>query len=278
MAYKTVVVLVSESESAESCIEAAATIAKMEESHLIGVAITGVTRFLKETVTLDKDNPGIAPFLDVLRKRAGKLLEKFNKIVETIGVKSVETRALDNPFSRDAGLLGTCCDLLVLGQSDPSDSNSIESEITADLLTGSAYPVLMMPYKESFKKVGSHVLIAWDGSRESQRAIRDAIPFLQKAENVHLVTFSHGLQAEDLHRQSLADIQAYLMRYGVRVDVSERATNSDVGDALLMLISSTRSNLLVMGCYGHSPFREMVFGGVTRKILKTMNAPVLLSH
>ena len=134
----------------------------------------------------------------------------------------------------------------------------------------------MMPANKPFKKVGSHVLIAWDGSTESVRAVREALPFLQKAENVHLVTFTHGLHAEE--QQSLAFIQAYLMRYGVHVDVSERATNASFGDALLMLIDSTHANLLVMGCYSHSPLREMLFGGVTRKILHTMNTPVLFSH
>ena len=278
MAYKTIVVLVNESENTPSCVEAAAAIAKVEEAHLIGVAMTGVTRFLKETVTIDGDSPDIAPFLDVLRKKASKSLDKFDAIVESAGVKSIERRILDNPFSKDGGLSGTCCDLWVLGQSDPNDSDSINAEITAEILIKSACPILLMPYKNPVKKVGSHVLIAWDGSAESHRAIRNAIPFLQKAETVHLVTFSHGLHAEELHQQSLADIHAYLMRYGVRVDVSERATSANVGDALLMLVESTRSNLLVMGCYGHSPLHEMVFGGVTRKILKTMNTSVLLSH
>jgi len=73
-------------------------------------------------------------------------------------------------------------------------------------------------------------------------------------------------------------MHTYVMRYGVRVDINERATSADVGDALLMLVESTHTTLLVMGCYGHSPFHEMVFAGVTRKILKTMNTPVLLSH
>jgi len=276
MAYKTIIVLMNESENVHSCVEAAATIAKEEDAHLIGVAITGITRFLKETVTVDKDNPHIVPFINVLRKRAYQSLEKFDAIASETGVKSLETRTVDNPFAQDAGLLGACCDLLVLGQIDANDSTSIDAEITADLLIRSACPVLMMPANKPFKKVGSHVLIAWDGSTESVRAVREALPFLQKAENVHLVTFTHGLHAEE--QQSLAFIQAYLMRYGVHVDVSERATNASFGDALLMLIDSTHANLLVMGCYSHSPLREMLFGGVTRKILHTMNTPVLFSH
>jgi nucleotide-binding universal stress UspA family protein len=70
----------------------------------------------------------------------------------------------------------------------------------------------------------------------------------------------------------------YLARHGIRVEVSSQVTAIDIGSALLSFAADTESDLLVMGCYGHSRFREIMLGGASRTILQSMTLPVLMAH
>jgi nucleotide-binding universal stress UspA family protein len=76
-----------------------------------------------------------------------------------------------------------------------------------------------------------------------------------------------------------ADIAAALSRHGIAVGVSnEYSAGIPIGDVIENRVSDTGVDLLVMGAYSHSPLRELLFGGVTRTLLKTMTVPVLMSH
>jgi nucleotide-binding universal stress UspA family protein len=68
-----------------------------------------------------------------------------------------------------------------------------------------------------------------------------------------------------------------LARHGIKVDVIRQKTRIDVGNSLLSLAADLGSDMLVTGCYGHSRFREIMLGGVTRTLLETMTLPVLMS-
>ncbi len=122
-------------------------------------------------------------------------------------------------------------------------------------------------------------MVAWDASREAARAVSDALPILERASSVAVVSvnprsrdFGHG----DVPG---ADIALHLARHGVKVDVQRIETRDlDVGNALLSHVASESADLLVMGGYGHSRLREMVLGGATRTILGEMTVPVLMSH
>jgi nucleotide-binding universal stress UspA family protein len=75
-----------------------------------------------------------------------------------------------------------------------------------------------------------------------------------------------------------ADLALYLARHGVKVDVLQETTEQDSGNALLSLAADVNADLLVMGCYVHSRFREVLLGGATRTVLESMTLPVLMSH
>jgi nucleotide-binding universal stress UspA family protein len=76
-----------------------------------------------------------------------------------------------------------------------------------------------------------------------------------------------------------ADIALHLARHGIETEVNHtHAEDVGVGDVILSWLSDSGSDLLVMGAYGHSRLRELILGGVTRRILESMTVPVLLSH
>jgi nucleotide-binding universal stress UspA family protein len=73
-------------------------------------------------------------------------------------------------------------------------------------------------------------------------------------------------------------VALYLARHNIKVNVLQRTTDRDIGAALLSLATDMNSDLMVMGGYGHSRFREILLGGVTRTVLETMTVPILMSH
>ena len=139
-------------------------------------------------------------------------------------------------------------------------------------------PVLVVPYVGTYPRVGEQVLVAWDASREAARAVADALPVLQAAQRV--VVLSANPDSGGKHGEVPgADIARHLARHGVRVDV-QRLDSKEVAvaDMLLNRISDEGIDTLVMGAYGHARVRELWLGGVTRHLMRSMTVPVLASH
>jgi nucleotide-binding universal stress UspA family protein len=129
------------------------------------------------------------------------------------------------------------------------------------------------------RSLGSYLFMAWDGRRESSRALFDAIPAMLKADSVCLHRINPGY--EDKHRivGITEDLANTLARHGVQLEVSHStARTRDVGKELLQIAADKGADLIVMGAYGHSRLHELLLGGTTRQVLKEMKIPVLMSH
>ena len=181
-------------------------------------------------------------------------------------------------------------DLLVLGQRDPEHNDGMTAGMASSLVVGSSCPLLFHPFAGEFETCGTRVLVAWLPSRESARALRDALPFLRRAKVVELVQFA---KQEDAHEQPLNDALAHLLRHGVKAtgavrqsrepSITERmlspwTPDASVAEALLSHAADFGADLIVMGGYGHSRAWELALGGVTRTILQSMTVPVLMSN
>lgn len=147
-----------------------------------------------------------------------------------------------------------------------------------NLILSCGRPVLLVPYASNERSTGCRVLVAWDGSREATRAVHDALPFMRTAENTTILTVN-GVHEFERARIPGADIATVLARHGVRVEVADIETGAgdSVGEILLS-VADNGADLLVMGAYGHARWRELVMGGATRTILRSMTVPVLMSH
>jgi nucleotide-binding universal stress UspA family protein len=166
-------------------------------------------------------------------------------------------------------------DLLILGQRDPDadTADGLPDSFVPDMLEGSGHPALVVPYAGNFETVGSRVLLAWNESPEAARALSAALPFMRRASQVDVTYFA------DLPEAALASIQRFLGAHGIKPALHRGGPEgSDTGELLLSQAADLDSDLLVMGCYGHSRVREWVLGGVTRTILKSMTLPVLMVH
>ena len=102
------------------------------------------------------------------------------------------------------------------------------------------------------------------------------VPVQQRAQIVDVAVINPRSQAHGA--EPGADIALYLARHGIRVQVVQHHTGQEVGAALLALANEVNADLIVMGGYGHTRFREILLGGVTRTVLDAMTVPVLMSH
>ena len=172
-------------------------------------------------------------------------------------------------------------DLVVAGQDNPDDPESFVAEqFVENLVMSSGRPVLVVPYAGQFQSIASHVVLAWDGSREATRALHDALPFLTRAKQVTVLTINASENEPLPTRIPGSDIATIVSRYGAHVAtrVVEDIADMRTGETLLSAVADLGADLLVMGCYAHSRWRELVLGGATRSILKSMTVPVLMSH
>ncbi|MBI5318416.1 universal stress protein [Bradyrhizobium sp.] len=211
-------------------------------------------------------------------ERANAALAVFEAEAKQAGVVH-SSRAISALQGEAAAILGATArlyDLNVVAQPE-FERDTFDNTLAQEILFQSGGPVLFMPYtfKGAFhaKRVG----ICWDGSRVAARAVRDAMPLLEKAEAITIITINadNNVPAE----ASAANLVRYLSGLGVPTEIDSLKTEkANIQSSILSLASDESLNLLVMGGYGHSRLKETVFGGVTREMLESMTVPTLMSH
>ena len=146
------------------------------------------------------------------------------------------------------------------------------------VMFGSGRPTLILPQKPRSRpfELGT-VAVAWDFSRAAARAVSDAMPLLEKARRVRVVTVLNEKRLDRKH--SAEELSKNLSRHGIDVVLDEvDAKGRPIGAALEAYVASHEVDLLVMGAYGHSRLREFVLGGATDSLLSKPPLPILFSH
>ncbi|EGF30399.1 Universal stress protein [Oxalobacteraceae bacterium IMCC9480] len=279
MSYKTILIHLDESPNIDARIDLAAQLAISHEAHLIGLATTGVSHYFYESLSTGAGDPGIGPYLETLREQARGRLQHFEDKVRRLGVSSYEKHLADDEAESCLAMRARYCDLVILGQYDPEGTiPSVYADLPEYVTLNGGCPVLIIPYAGSYPLKPDHILIAWDGGQEAAKAVRNALPFLQAAKSVEVAVFNAQQRPDNHGEEPGADIALYLTRHHVKANVRQEQTEIPVGEALLSLAADINADLLVMGCYGHSRFREVLMGGVSRTILDSITLPVLMSH
>lgn len=170
-----------------------------------------------------------------------------------------------------------CGDLFVVAQ--PYGGNAELSELTEALIFGSGRGVMIVPQKVSVAEKGIRtVLVAWRSTKESARAVSEAMPLLEHADKVIVAMVDENGAPEQFGQEPGADIARHLSRHNCTVELKHLTGWDNVAEALLNEAEKSGANLIVMGSYGHSRIRQWVLGGVTRHILGKSTFPVLTAH
>jgi nucleotide-binding universal stress UspA family protein len=202
----------------------------------------------------------------------------FDRSLATPGVHAAWAEVQDYPIVPAFARQALYADLLVLGQYDPSvPSPGVPFDFPESVMAASGKPALVLPYEGLPPTVGETVVIAWKPTREAARAVGAAVPLLQRARRVHVLSWTGEEEAIGGAR---LDLDGYLKLRGIEpVWHAEGGGEPDyLGELLLTRAFDLDADLLVMGCYGHSRAREWVLGGTSRTVLRSMTLPVLMAH
>jgi nucleotide-binding universal stress UspA family protein len=274
---KDIVVNLSVGEKASPAGDYAVSVAAAFDAHLAGIAflydpivpVSGAGYIPAEVIeTQERDN-------EAATKAA---LERFTAASARAGV-TAEPLTLSASFAgvgEQFGRIARRFDLSIVGQAEP-ETSGVEEIIAESALFESGRPVIIVPYIQKGPLKLDRVMVCWDGSRTATRAIADAMPLLHRSGRVEVVIVANERGKKD--EIEGADMGAHLARHGLNVEVNRTALGDiDVADVILSHAADAGSDFIVMGGYGHSRLREFVLGGVTRSIMRSMTAPVLMSH
>lgn len=276
MSYKTILVHVDTGRRRSVRIDLACTLAQKFRAHLVGM-------FAVEAQPAPVA-PEAAPFIveDLLRQRRAAAEEAGREFLGRVRSRDLATRsdwfaahgdgfAALRAYARHA-------DLVVAGQPDP-EGDGVPAWFSHDMVITLGRPVLYVPFAGQFEDCGAKALVPWNISREAARAIWDGLPFLGKARAVEVVTFDPEKLSHPVDITPPPDMRAYLARHDVNARVSEQPSGGiDIGSAILSRAADTGADLIVMGAYSHSRARELILGGATRELFKSMTVPTLMSH
>ena len=258
----------------------AVRLARRFESHVIGVAAADEGLVGADFSSGFKGSDSLAAAIDSSHRAAILRTRSFRERADALALKSTHEiidhqRDLESLVRRSA-----CADLVIAAQPDAAWPDGARARSLLERLVQHCIALtLVVPYAGDFPRAGSHVLIAWDGSRGSARAVVGAMPFLQRADNVSLIQCDTPVAVD--RREGASDLEMpreWLGRHGVRLSAWLEATPIEVGDTLLSRACDLGADLLVMGAWGQPRWAERMLGGVTRTILSSMTLPVLMSH
>ena len=209
--------------------------------------------------------------------------QMFEQLIETHGIvyddptagdrPSASWREIETPITEMVGQDGGVCDLIVVGRPPDLVGDPAKTVVGAALFA-SGRPVLVAP-PTAPERLDRRVMIAWNRSVQSGRAVAAAMPFLHRSGDVLVLSLTTGAK----QGPSAPDLARYLALHRIEPKVREIPPNGRaVGDVLLDECAQEGAGLLVMGAYSHSRVREMLLGGVTRHVLAHAHMPLLMVH
>ncbi|PHQ98629.1 MAG: universal stress protein [Marinosulfonomonas sp.] len=279
MAYKSLLTVVTDTKIAKPALEKAITIARAQDAHL-DVLCLGVDRtqtgyyyagasavFQQEVIEKAKEEAATA--------------EKFS-----LGLlKNSEIKwALDKAVAQLAGLGRLVAhrarfnDLIILPRPYGKECGQEQEIFVESALFEGHAPTLVIPPKAKAPVDAKRIIVAWNESSEAMSAVRAALPALIAADSVNIVVIDPPQHGPDRSDPGGA-LSQMLVRHGVKAEITVLAkTMPRVSDVLLRHTRDMDADLLVMGAYGHSRFREAILGGATRNMLENASVPVLMAH
>ncbi|TWA95844.1 universal stress protein [Bradyrhizobium stylosanthis] len=275
---KDIVVNLEHDVSRDRAREFAITVAEAFDAHLAGVAFAYEPDF-PGYVMLEIPPDVVATMIEESKKAAEAAIRRFDeaarrsllsaehRLVRTVGIEAPTLFAA----------IARRFDLSTFLQSSP-DGEANDDMIESALLE-SGRPVIVVPYIDKNGLKLDRVVCCWDGGRPAARAINDALPLLARAQKVDLLIIENNKTKNETTEICGVEMASHLARHDVKVEIEIiPAPDIGVADAILSHVADESGTLIVMGGYGHAKLREIILGGVTRDILKSMTVPAFMSH
>lgn len=206
---------------------------------------------------------------------AAEAERNFRNAAQKMGV-SVDWQIGEGNANELLSLSGRYYDLVIIEQ---TSSNELGLDVAEESAVHCGTPVLIVPKDRQVASVGKRIVIAWNASRQSAVALHGALGFVSRADQVTLLNGRDRDSFPSVTRWPKFDIAAYLQMQSTSLTAKPfEVSDAEVGTKLLEACREADADLLVMGAYGRSAWREFMFGGATRTVLRNMHLPVLMAH
>lgn len=278
---KTILIPTEDHNAMPAVLEGALLVARAFDSYLEGFAVrpspgTYVTVEPVSSLAISGAYEGDAPklarasFEQFMQARGVPAASAAGQGEATLSYGWPMAEASDDAF---IGSYGRLFDLIVLGRPGRAVENPRMAPLEAALFE-SGKPVLIVPARAP-QSIGRNVVVAWNGSTEQAHTNSYALPLLQKAEQVTVLTvegsFTPGPSGEQAAR--------HLRRNGVKASaLTVKPGTRSAGEIILEQAASLGCDLLIKSAYTQSRLRQMIFGGATRHILANAGLPVFMAH
>jgi nucleotide-binding universal stress UspA family protein len=281
MTLKNIGVFVDATPEGEQRIDYAATLAHQCGAYLAGIHVVSAVRPEYRSDYYVIGEKAIRALLVEWKAADEAATSNVRRRFEAISAKrdlSAEFRVIRRGGpDEDLTLSSLHSDLVVIGQRELQELKGYASP--EKLLLSSGAPILVIPSGWKSGSIGNKILVGWNASREARRAVADALPFLVAASSVTLLVVDSEQRAGRHGEEPGADIALYLARHGAHVEVEQvLSQGARVADIILSCAAEHGVDLIVIGAYGHARPVEMMFGGVTRTLLKEALVPILISR
>jgi nucleotide-binding universal stress UspA family protein len=277
---KTILCVVDDSPAAMTRLDYALAVAAQFDSHPVALALA-VESSLLFASGVEASPELIAQQIESARATAKAIAEKAEERIRLSGRPgevrraSVQLSAVADTVARHARY----ADLTVVGFGVNGDASPQLQEAFDGVLFDSGRPVLVAPARLPASTGFDKVLIAWDGGKQAARAVSDALPILSRAREVAIAVVDPEISDFGLGEEPGADVALYLSRHGLKVDVRQIPSGGrSVSEALTLSAREWGADLVVMGGYGRSQWREFLFGGVSRALLDQSEIPLFMAH
>lgn len=267
---KNILVLVHDDEGQEARLQVALDMVRALEGHLVCLDVE-----LLPMVAADSHSSMAATQL--VCEEHDRSAANRTRITEYLARESVSWdwhRVIGMPDTAIEDAVGQA-DILVLSSNLDKDDPVELRHLVNRIVTGIRRPIVAVPTGCKSLDLKGTALVAWDGSREADQALHDAVPLLSLAGDVIM------MDANEPNGPFAAESAAvYLSRHGIHplVETVQIESGHTIYAAILTRARSANAAYIVMGAYGHSPTLESFFGGVTRSILAKSDRPVVLAH
>jgi nucleotide-binding universal stress UspA family protein len=275
VSYSTLMVHLELGKPNAGLLAVAGDLAERFHAHVIGIAACQPMQFVygmgyvsadyfdRDMADLQKDSQAAeTEFRSALQTRAGSLEWR----------STVEFGALSGHIAHEA----RSSDLIITSVESGGLFEASRLVNTGDLIMQVGRPVLVVPQGAKALAL-DQVLVAWKDTRETRRAVLDALPLLKKAARVTLAEIAVEDRLPLAHKH-LEEVAGWLGRHGVKAEGRASLSTGEDADRLYAIAKEQGADVVVAGAYGHSRLREWVLGGVTRDLLLRADICALVSH
>ena len=283
MGYASLLVEINESEPHGAVMSAALELARGFSARLTALHLY-VPSHLSEMVYADSlmwgEKKALAREHEQATDRDAALKNEFERLAQKYQPVTTGWRFDSGGRAGTVALHARYADLVIMGQCSSRQKNPRgDFDTPAEVALLSARPILVLPAEGPPPAIGRRVLVAWNATRESTRAVTAALPFLKQAESVDVVVVDpEGVPTRLAGEEAGSEIARYLALHGIEAAVTRLSRGAlHVGEVLQSMVAEKGADLLCMGIYGHSRLREFVFGGVSRDLMRHMIVPTLIA-